>query len=149
MDNIKRGKLEKACKNSQGSNQNGCRPHGAGVQHVSRGDCQHPDTLSHVGPRLAAPLRRRRPRTFPDVDGQKNSAKHHERHPPRHRSKLVREFLRKSKNVNHAFHQRLSVPERRGRCGVRLCSLLNVTFFGHVPDCLDVLSNGAVQPMID
>ena len=34
---------------------------------------------------------------------------------PQHRSRLVKEFLRKSKNVNHAFHQRLSVPERRGR----------------------------------
>ena len=34
---------------SQGSGQNGCRPHGAGVQHVSGRDCPHPDTLSHVG----------------------------------------------------------------------------------------------------
>ena len=49
----------------QGSNQNGCRPHGACAQHFSVGDCQPPSTLSHVGPRLAALLRRRRPRRPP------------------------------------------------------------------------------------
>ena len=103
-------------KDSQGSNPDGRGTHGARAQHVRRRNCQHPGTLSHVGSRLAASLRRRRPPgSSPMWTAQKDSAKHHERHPPRHRSKLVREFLRKSKNVNHAFHQRLSVPERRGR----------------------------------
>ena len=69
-------------KDSQGSDQSGRGTHGARAQHVRRRNCQHPGTLSHVGPRLAVSLRRRGfPGSSQMRQAQKDSVKRYVRHP--------------------------------------------------------------------